>query len=628
VAGEKRLWAVSSDAAEFGVTPDSRIVVLAQPRGKEPFRALNLKTGKPAEGIKLPDYDAAGEPGLAGDRLLLVPLRTGEVAVWDYHAGKELRRLRATPRDFLSVRVFASADGKTALTDGDALRRWNLATGEQIFGPAVEPAHFGIVVALAFPPDGGLVSASAGGELRRWDMAGGRPLGESGRATGSNVWVTRAGMRMTKDVWSHDLIVFDTAKKQVGKVTLPHDSTPLSADLFWRYALLADGRTAVAYIPRKGKAPVIAVADYGVGKVLGQREVDLPVEAATHFQGFAPCGRWVVADGQVFAVSTGKQVWAPFAGEGWGMSKQQTATASPDSRLLCGRVSVLRSANQEDFERGEHDIWEVASGARLARLAAKQVRRIAFSPDNRTLGYVTGFGVHLVDVETGKLQAEYEDPGINCANYMTGEAATLVFAPDSRSVATGHHDGSILVWKVPRPADAKLTKAEREAAWDDLASTDAAKARRAINRLARDPETAVAFLAERFKAPPGPGNVDVAALIRALDSEVFSERERASRQLREIGLKAESALREALAGATLEAKRRLDKLLEALDPTPLPLTKPETLRGVRAIEVLERAGTPAAKTLLQAWADQPVNPRLATEARLAVERLRLSESRP
>jgi hypothetical protein len=308
------------------------------------------------------------------------------------------------------------------------------------------------------------------------------------------------------------------------------------------------------------------------------------------------------------------------------MWKQSTATFSPDGRLLCGRVSVSLSAKQEDFERGERDIWEVASGARLARLEAKQVSRVAFSPDNRTLAYVTGFGVHLVDLETGKLLVEYEDPGINCANYMTGEAATLVFARDSRTVATGHHDGSILVWKVPQPAAAKLTKAEREAAWDDLASTDAAKARRAVDRLAREPEAAVPLLGERFKAPVVRTNADASALIRALDNQAFAERERVSRQLREVGLKAESALREALKQATPEAKRRIEKLLEALDVTRLPLTDTEALRAVRAIQVLERARTPAAKTLLQSWADQPAEPRLAVEARVAVERLWLGDS--
>ena len=93
-------------------------------------------------------------------------------------------------------------------------------------------------------------------------------------------------------------------------------------------------------------------------------------------------------------------------------------------------------------------------------------------------------------------------------------------------------------------------------------------------------------------------------------------------------MKAESALREALKEPTPEAKQRIEKLLEALDATRLPLTNTEALRSVRAIEVLERARTPAAKTLLQSWADQPAESRLAAEARVAVERLRLGDSYP
>ena len=43
---------------------------------------------------------------------------------------------------------------------------------------------------------------------------------------------------------------------------------------------------------------------------------------------------------------------------------------------------------------------------------------------------------------------------------------------------------------MPQAVDAKLTTAERESAWNDLASTDAAKARGAVNCLSREPEAA------------------------------------------------------------------------------------------------------------------------------------------
>src|SRR5262249_22236246 len=160
-----------------------------------------------------------GSAAAAGDRLGLVPLRSGEVAVWDYGAGKELRRLKATARSFITVYVYPSADGKTALTDGDGLRRWNLETGEQIFGPVAEPAHYGSVDAVAFESDGRLVSAAAGGEVRRWELHSGRPVGEPARASGSELWVTRAGLRTVKQDYAKAVLnVVDATGKTVGKI--------------------------------------------------------------------------------------------------------------------------------------------------------------------------------------------------------------------------------------------------------------------------------------------------------------------------------------------------------------------------------------------------------------------------
>src|SRR5262249_33143385 len=151
-------------------------------------------------------------------------------------------------------------------------------------------------------------------------------------------------------------------------------------------------------------------------------------------------------------------------------------------------------------------------------------------------------------------------PGINCQNYgFTGPAPTLAFSPDGKSVATGHYDGSVLVWKVPQAAVARLTPAERDAAWDELAG-ETATARRAVARLVADPEAALALSKAKFQASAPPADVDVPPLIRALDSRAFAEREKATTRLREAGPKAERALREALPTATPEMKERIERV--------------------------------------------------------------------
>jgi hypothetical protein len=195
-------------------------------------------------------------------------------------------------------------------------------------------------------------------------------------------------------------------------------------------------------------------------------------------------------------------------------------------------------------------------------------------------------------------------------------AQTLAFAPDGRTLATGHLDGTVLLWKVPPVAEGgpkEISESDRERLWADLGSEAPAKARAAVERF---------LLTSRFRPAPTPADPALAALVRELDSNAFAIREEATRKLREHGAKAESALRRELAvTASPEVKRRIETVLAAITPAPLRLpVAGDALRGVRAIEVLERAGTPEARQLLQVWAERTRDVHLAAEARLALGR--------
>jgi hypothetical protein len=111
----------------------------------------------------------------------------------------------------------------------------------------------------------------------------------------------------------------------------------------------------------------------------------------------------------------------------------------------------------------------------------------------------------------------------------------------------------------------------------------------------------------------------VARLIADLDSEQFAVRRRASEGLRELGEVAGPALREALAGRpTPEARRRLERLVTDLSA---PVTSPERLRALRAVEALEKSGASEARQLLAKLAGGTPEARLTREARAALERL-------
>jgi hypothetical protein len=97
------------------------------------------------------------------------------------------------------------------------------------------------------------------------------------------------------------------------------------------------------------------------------------------------------------------------------------------------------------------------------------------------------------------------------------------------------------------------------------------------------------------------------------------EREQAIRELERLGELAEPALRKALEGQpSLEVRRRVEGLLQKLDG---PVTLPQHLRSLRAIEVLEHIGTPAAQQVLAQLAKGATAAHLTREAQAAVARL-------
>lgn len=153
--------------------------------------------------------------------------------------------------------------------------------------------------------------------------------------------------------------------------------------------------------------------------------------------------------------------------------------------------------------------------------------------------------------------------------------------------------------------------------WAALAGREAGPAYDAVCDLAARPDVAVALLSQRLR--PARRDDRMERLVADLDSRQFAERERATRELERLGGQAESALRRAVGDRpSLELRRRADQLLAALDRL---ITDPETLRAIRAVEVLERVGTPAARLLLEELAAGDPDARLTREAHASLQRL-------
>jgi len=173
----------------------------------------------------------------------------------------------------------------------------------------------------------------------------------------------------------------------------------------------------------------------------------------------------------------------------------------------------------------------------------------------------------------------------------------------------------------PRPRLVELGAGQAEALWKDLVSDDAGQAFRAVVALAAAaPKEAVALLKEHLK-PVAPADARcVEKLLADLDSDTFDVREKAEKDLALVADQASDALRKALESSpSSEVRRRLQALLEQQGPTGRPAA--EALRQVRAVEVLERVGTPEARQALEALSRGVAGARVTREARGALDRL-------
>jgi hypothetical protein len=191
-------------------------------------------------------------------------------------------------------------------------------------------------------------------------------------------------------------------------------------------------------------------------------------------------------------------------------------------------------------------------------------------------------------------------------------------------LASGHQDGTILIWGARSAGEQKERRAGKIDApqleqWcADLGGEDASRAFAAVCGLSEEPAHVVRLFRDRLRpATEGPPD-RLRQLIADLDSPQFQQRETARQQLTALEDQAVPALRAALrANPPLEQRRRIEQILDALRV----VRAPETLRSVRAVEVLERIGNAEARAVLEKLAKGVAEARLTREAQASLMRL-------
>jgi RNA polymerase sigma factor (sigma-70 family) len=518
----------------------------------------------------------------------------GKVRLWDTATGRELRQFDAHIGACTAIAF--SGDGKRLLTGGDnCVRIWDVATGKDL---CPLDGSQGSVYDLAFSGDGKTLYTRAGDQIvRSWEATtgrqlppptGGKPLSgtlafspdRKTLATGHDL---PGPVRLWDAAVRRDLLRFGSA--DVSYLTFAPDNRVLAAADIYRVVSLWDTTTGqeLARPTTRGMGPprMRHVASKYSGKV---------------FPAFSPDGRLLAYSSDLQSVS----LWDVTAGEElWSVTDEKITSVAftPDGRTFVtgGTDRTLR-------------LWDPATGQEYRQYKGLDGGLLAFTPDGRTLAVRDGKDVRLIEFATGQERCRF-------AGHQ-GPVAALTFTPDGRKLASGSHDGTAVVWDATLSRDARrCDTAELDGLWADLNGPDAARAYRALGRLAASPDLVLPRLREALRPVPPVDRERLGQLMKDLDADEFAVRERATDELAKLGDAAEEALREALKKGTpsAELKRRGQQVMARRREMT-----PGRLHELRALELLEWLDSPEARALLEQLAMGDASAWLTREAQAAL----------
>jgi WD40 repeat protein len=619
----------------YGATlsPDGNVVAFwrytsAGVSGLVEFRAA--ATGKPVAGLVPPPEKALIKARFAPDGKSLWLGTPEGFRVWDPAAGKLIRNLPGGP----GLNLTFSHTGKAVAALGaphrffphaPVLRVWDAATGTPHPANAAERGHTDDVDAVAVAPDGGTVASFSTKEkrVRLWDASTGRPL----RSLPPIEDLSRHHLAFARD-GKHLFVgtLFGVGRWEVA-TGRPAGFFALSPEGGTEQRLVHmhlpdDGRSLHALSRSSDATCTLHAWDVTTRRRLQALLLPLREGGVDSTGGTSSGDGRLLAfpSGRIHDAATGKEILS-LPERGW-RSQQSRTLFSTDGALLAN--DVLAPGGPDGTLMGQMvgiQVWEAATRQPVATVRTGWAGHWAFTPDGRRLVTADREGLTLWDAATGKKLAHRPAPtpcdGTDVAGFAWGFATSFALAADGRTVATGHRDGTVLLWDLspprPAPADLSLTAQQREALWSDLAAADAGRAVRAMSRLADVLGQAAPLLRERLRPARRAPVEAVSRLLADLDAPRFEVRQSASERLAEMGEEAQPALREALQGQpSLEVRRRIERLLADL------LVVRRTLRAVR---VLEQIGTPEARRVLETLARGEEGMRLTGGAQAALGRL-------
>ena len=354
--------------------------------------------------------------------------------------------------------VALSADGRNALSGGDTLKLWDVATGKLLraldFNDRVDP--------VGFSPDGHTALSVTGTEFRSWDVETGKLLhvfagnaaevhsvafSPDGRTALSGwdtikLWDMSTG-KLLRTVGTHSSSLYSLAFSPDGRTILSGgDSLQLwgaaTGKMLRTFQVHSredggDSISSVAFSPNGGTVLSgtldgrLTLWDIATSKLLRSFKRQPGIVASV---AFSPDGRNILSGGntiQLWEVATGKLL-RTFTGHSLVVN---SVAFSPNGR------TVLSGSSDTTLK-----IWDVATGKHLHTFEGHTdgANSVAFSPDGHlALSGANDGTLKLWEVATGEMLHTFVGPG---------HVTSVAFSPDGRTALSGGDDGAVRLWSL------------------------------------------------------------------------------------------------------------------------------------------------------------------------------------
>ncbi len=366
----------------------------------------------------------------------------GKVNLWNA-SGKHLKTL-AGHKGYVAGITF-SPDGEILVTGSSdkTARLWDVHTGENI---EILTGHTGIVYNATFSPDDDNFITRGGNTLWLWDAKTREHLKTfEGDVYGCRWFKYSPNGKIIATRFNDTVRLLDASTKETKKVLIGHTGRVATAvfspngDTVATYAKdntfrLWDAHTGenIKTLNITGKPiTVVYSSDTDPIAITANKEAISLWNVATgqHLKTLESSGRSFFGGGQ------SKKSWGPPP------YHIRTVRYSPNGETL----AAIRNNNTVQ-------LWNVNTGKRIGKLIkplkddpSENTIGIVYSPDGNTLATIPigNFGgtVQLWNAATGKHLKTLKGHS-NCSN-------SLEFFRDSKIIATGHYDGTIILWDIP-----------------------------------------------------------------------------------------------------------------------------------------------------------------------------------